>query len=578
MKLFIRDYLLSLKEDGELDQFIVRLLRELSIVSITTPQKGRQFGVDIAAIGPDFQKKKRPQTLFLFVVKQGNITRSNWDGKETDVRASLNEILDVYLPNHRPVAYKKLPVKIILVANGEIKQSVFPNWASYINQNSKRNLQYDFWGTDMLTELAEQTQFPESLFPENVFSLLRRTMTLLADEAYDYRHYYEMVEAILKTNSNPSLDEMVKKLRLLNSTYAMIVQLAIQEGNTKPAVVIGERMVLKVWEWITTTEKESQKEVVGAVIEILEQKVMIDRVYFDKVADSFTVENGLFFSGFMDENEYALTCFEQIGILATYGHEILWLANAFSGNANTFPRAVCHWNEAQVIAQALANLVQQNPGAWYPKLDEHCIEINMAMLLLLHTERNDEAKQWLNQLINYLYYVFRFSGFLPLFKTDYEQLANWKHAPGAKASVESSILITVLADWCVILKAHELYENLRGIVTENFPEVNLQIWFPDEETNAVICSQNALHTGSSKTSITLPENILEYEMEMAEERALFGVEREISFVKEGFHFIGMYAFRHFRTYVMPNYWRDWLNTSFCFNTQEKKEELPATQP
>ena len=401
MKLFIRDYLLSLKEDGELDQFIVMLLRELSIIPITTPQKGRQFGVDIAAIGPDFQKKKRPQTLFLFVVKQGNITRSNWDGKETDVRASLNEIIDVYLSSHRPVTYKKLPVKIILVTNGEIKQNAFPNWASYINQNSKRNLQYDFWGTDMLTDLAEQTQFPESLFPEQVFSLLRRTMALLADEVYDYRHYYEMIDSIIGSNSNPSTNEMIKKLRLLNSTYAMVVQLAIQEGNTKPAVVIGERLVLKVWKWITTTKTESQREVVGAVIEILEQKVMIDRVYFDKVADSFNVENGLFFSGFMDENEFALTCFEQIGIIASYGHEILWLANAFSGNQNNFQRAVYHWNEAQVIAQALANLVQQNSGSWYPKLDEHSIENNMGLLLLFHTERFEEAKQWLNQLINF---------------------------------------------------------------------------------------------------------------------------------------------------------------------------------
>lgn len=577
MKLFLRDYLLSLKEDGELDQFIVRLLRELNIVPLTTPQKGRQFGVDIAAVGPDFEKRNKPQTLFLFVVKQGNITRTNWDGKETDIRASLNEILDVYLPNHRPVAYKKLPVKIILATNGEIKQNAFPNWSSYTNQHTKQNLQYDFWGTDKLTGLAEQTQFPESLFPENVFSLLRRTMTLLVDEAYDYRHYYEMIEAILQSNATPTANEMVKKLRLLNSTYAMIVQLAIQEGNTKPAVVIGERLILKVWEWISARKSESQLEVVGAVIEILEQKITIDRHYFDKVADACAVENGLFFSGFLDENEYAFTCFEQIGLLSTFGHEILWIANAFSSNPDSFQRAVDHWHEAQVIAQTLANLIKQNPGALYPKLDEHCIEINMGMLLLLHTERIDEAKEWLNQLVNYLYYIFRFSGFLPLFRTDYEKLANWKHAPGAKASIDSSILITVLAEWSVILKESDIYENLRTIVLENFSEVNLQLWFPDEETNAVICNQNALHTGASRTDIKLKEKMLDFEMEMAEERALFGAEREISFVKEGFHFIGMYAFRHFRTYVMPNYWRDWLNTTFCFNVPDKNEDTGEAQ-
>ena len=153
MKLVLRDYLLSLKEDGELDAFIVRLIRELDLIPLTIPQRGRQYGVDISAVGPDFDKANHEQTLFLFVIKQGNITRANWDAVETGVRTTLNEILDVYLVNHVPIECKTYPVKIVLSTNGEIKSNVWTNWVNYTNQNSKSGISFEFWGTDKLADL-----------------------------------------------------------------------------------------------------------------------------------------------------------------------------------------------------------------------------------------------------------------------------------------------------------------------------------------------------------------------------------------------------------------------------------------
>jgi len=62
----------------------------------------------------------------------------------------------------------------------------------------------------------------------------------------------------------------------------------------------------------------------------------------------------------------------------------------------------------------------------------------------------------------------------------------------------------------------------------------------------------------------LPENHLEYIMEMVEERVLFTAESELSFVKYGFNSLGFLTFRHFRTYVFPNFWRSLLSSLFCF--------------
>ncbi len=120
------EYITLLKEDGELDALISDLLIGMKITPISLPEKGRQHGVDIAAVGIDQKDKKGKD--FLFVVKQGNLTRSNWDSKVNSVRPSLNEINDVYINSILEPKYTDLPIKIVVATNGEIGQNVQINW------------------------------------------------------------------------------------------------------------------------------------------------------------------------------------------------------------------------------------------------------------------------------------------------------------------------------------------------------------------------------------------------------------------------------------------------------------------
>lgn len=60
MRFILSEYITLLKEDGELDTLITDLLVGMKITPISIPQRGRQHGVDIAAVGidPDDGKKK----------------------------------------------------------------------------------------------------------------------------------------------------------------------------------------------------------------------------------------------------------------------------------------------------------------------------------------------------------------------------------------------------------------------------------------------------------------------------------------------------------------------------------------
>ncbi len=570
MKLVLSDYIASLKEDLELDTFTVNLLKELDIIPLTVPQRGRQHGVDIAAVGPDFDNPIQSETLFLIAVKRGDISRATWNTGVNAVRSTLDEIKDVYINACIPDKYKNFSKKIVLVSNGSINQNVNIDWVGYTRTNSTDRITYDFWGIDKLILLAEKSQFTESLFPKDVQSLLRKSLALLDLVEYDYRHFYALLNKLLVADDSLSKKSTIKKLRLINSCLSIVFYWAEGYNNVKPALVIGERVLLNTWNWLRKNSFSQDPDIIIEYLAILKTKSQIDFNLFLKVKDVYLIEDGLAFTGHMEHTEYCLLTYEQIGIISTIGLTKLWYAEiGMYQQDELFQNSLYQFQDAEVIADFLCHLINNNPSSLYPKFDEHSIDINLAMILLYETGRFETAAKWLGGLINYLSLNYSLYGFFPLWITDYKKLAELA-GTREQCPPESSILITVLAEWCLILRQYDMYYNLRYISNDLVKGVNLQLWKPDKETEETFYIKNTMHdSGESKVSIVLHKNVREYLMEMTEERSLWTDESEMSFFKQGVPFIGYLAFRHFRTYVFPIFWRQFLNSPFCFNRPEK---------
>ena len=121
MKLLIRDFVGSLKERNELDAILPDLLSEAGYTVFSRPGIGTtQFGVDIAAVGPDEDGERK---VFLLTVKPGDLTRQEWHATPQGMRASLSEIQDVYIPNRIPPRYRDLKVVICICVGGDIPVS-----------------------------------------------------------------------------------------------------------------------------------------------------------------------------------------------------------------------------------------------------------------------------------------------------------------------------------------------------------------------------------------------------------------------------------------------------------------------
>lgn len=549
MKLIIREYLSLLKESNELDALLSDLILTMDIEPLSKPQRGvRQYGVDLAGVGVD--PEDGIKKVFLFVVKQKDIDRSSWGSGPQAVRPSLDEIFDVYLQTMLDVSNNSLPKKIIVTTNGDLTQAVQMNWKFYTDEKTKLGeIEFDFWGGDKLSLLIEKYLFNEFLFPPFVQSYLRKTLAFIDMNDYDLSHYYQLIEEILFRKEAQQLKEKLKVLRLLHLSLNVIFQWSQNANNLKPAFLSAERVTLRVWEWLYVYSLFEDKKIVTEFSKIEATRYSINNTYFNKIQPYCYVRDGLTGYG-ADEIEYPLLTFEQIGILGTIGLNLIY-RSFLSPEEEHYTQL----QYAQITANALVNLIQNNRSSLYPLFDEHVTDIGLGFMLLYFMGKKDELHNWLFQLIDHIILNFKFNEKFPLFSDSYDELVDVQLG-NKGVEINSSTLLPVLLEWIVVLNDESSYIDARGAIKKLFPQLNLQIWYPDETTEPLMYHKNALfESGSMRYSIELPDSFTEFQRQIISETSIHGVSGNFSFLSKGYPIIGLVSSRHYRTPIFPVYWR-----------------------
>lgn len=557
MRLVIREYISFMKEDKELDALISELLKSIKIIPLVKPEKGRQYGVDLSAVGIDQDDEQKRRKIFLFVVKQGDLTRTTWNTGLNAVKPSIEEVCDTYIPTQIPERYSNLPIKVIVATNGDKKQTVNIDWVQYTKKRTlTENIEFDFWGIDKITQLVDEHMFSETLFSSKHSKLLRLTLAFLELNEYDLRHFYTLIDELLEEGTTKRSDK--RRLSQLNLCLNILWGWAKDMNNLKPALKASEYVLLKSWKWLEKKDFVNDKRIVASFTKIKDTYLEVGRDYFIKIQNHCHIKHGLFKSthNFID---YTLLVWEQIGMIATVGLlQVYETAIDYILNKEVTKYADARFGNACVVADSLYDMIDNNPPALNPCYDEHCIEINLALLLFYKTGRKEQAKMWIKKLIAMTGNAHIVSGNLPLFYTSESRLIE-AHFGTNKEDSNSSILLTVLSEWCVIFEIEEDYQVLKEILSRTFPDMDLQMWYPENETNDIMFSENALRdSGSTQSMIKLPDTIKEYKEVLLNEIELFGIEKEFPCYKYGLYFLPYLAARHFRTYLLPYSWRNLL--------------------
>ncbi|HXS38229.1 MAG TPA: hypothetical protein VN721_16115 [Flavipsychrobacter sp.] len=565
MKFVLNEYLSSLKEDGELDSFVKQLIQSMGYIPKSKIQRGRQYGVDISATGIDTDSKKK---LFLFVIKQGNFSRKNWDsGNINDIRPSITEILDVYLTTRVEKPYDKLPKKIIVCCNGEMETTVQENWAQFVNKHSNDTLEFDFWGVQHLVSYVNQHQIHEQAIAPELFLNFRRALSFIDLPDYDLTHFYKFINTLLPISERESLTQkqILKKMLLINLCMNIVHKWCEKSDNLKPSYIASERIILATFNWLIRNDFIKKRGIFVQFYSMLQSWQSQNIEYFKKVAKYLTLPESLGIEvGNFDE--YCLITFEQIGILSMIGIFELWecTIQLMQKHDNALIQAKNAFDSASFISEILVTIIENNPSSLSPIYDEHCIEINMGLVLLYETGFFGPAIKWIKEIINRIILNAKINKFFPLFVSDPTKLGKEKiEVP------KSSQLISFLAEWALILKQSESYNILREFIEKELPNLDLQLWFPDKDVEKYLYSEDASQkAGSTMVNASLSKNLLLINMHIAEERVLINEEKDFSYNQFGLQFIPFLSSRHFRTYPFPNSWRDYLRTDFCFNKSE----------
>jgi len=557
MKLVLKEFLSQMKESGELDRLLPDLLSRMKIIPISRAQVGvRQNGVDVAAVGKDGCGTK---TLFLFVLKVGDLGRRDWDGGVNGVRATLNQVLDSYLQSSVRSEHKHLPVKIVVCSTGDLKQDVLQDFNGFVERNRNDRISIVFWSGDDLASHVDAHLLDEYAIDVEERRDLRRAIALIGSNDYDLRHVHKILKNLLLTDHESETcatgvqrKKFVRQLRTVALVLEIVFRWANEEGNLLNALRVGERCCLWAWESIRVRGLFTYRPVVRAYADIYGIHERICRAYFEKLQRRFLVRDGVS----IHASESALVTdkvFEQIGILAEIG--IIQLQHVTQGSGDVA------LENARVVATTLAELIRNNPSSGSPRYDGNAIEVSMALFLLYAVGLHDAAKDWLGELARRLDYTFKKSRWFPISTDSFDDLVAMDAGDLTDEEVRAlrqlSTLVPTLMYWAVAFQHDRLYSQLQSVQSTTFEGVCLQLWYPDELTESVIYGGPAqFESGVTEAPMVFPreiEELIARETKKLQKGAIQTLDA-LSAMQQGMPALVLMACRHFRTPFPPQLW------------------------
>jgi hypothetical protein len=556
MRLILTEYINSLKEDGELDKLIQDILRAYQIEIFSRPEKGRQYGVDIYAVGKDFEDGNKKK-VFLITVKQGDLDRQNWNVHQNSVQQSVDEIRTVFVRSNLAPQHKKLPIKIVVAFNGMIKQSVQQNWRGYTESNP--GFEYALWEIDFLVNNFQNKLLNEHGFSNEIRSLIRKTIIHLENPSYDLIDYTKLLEIIFtQFKEAKSKKAKLKLLKELHLIVAIIIKYCGEANNLKHAVKCSEKYILILWRELSSfdTDKDYIHAIIAGYHIILE--TYLD--YYKKLGFIGHIKDG-FSRSANDSLSYSYTLYEQIGILSMCGlsilqmHEIIYKIETIQDLAAELKRYVSE------IADTIISTFNNNSIIYSPRADAQHIEICLAFVFLYKLDRKNDIKTLLRLYNQQIGEGKIFLNIFPEFSNHSRIIAELDVDIDKRMSHEyqASNLFTVLVEWTAILGDKSLYNMYKLLKDELLSEMDLLLWFPESNTEDLLYTGYATNeSGYALSNIKLPDNFDEFVETIANEFSNNCKERDFGFMKQGIWTIGLIASRHYRTYIFPYYWRQFL--------------------
>lgn len=554
MKLLIRDYLASLRERDELDAVLPDLLSELGFNVYSRPQRGTsQLGVDIAAVGKDDDGEKK---LFLFSVKQGDLTRQDWDGNPQALRSSLDEIIDAYIPHRVPSRYKDLKIVICLAFGGDVNEQVREKLTGFIDRNTSAKVTFDEWNGDKIAGMILNGILREEILPKPLRSSFQKAVAMVDEPDVSYEHFSRLAESLRKAGI-ASGKARVRSARQLNICLWILFVWARSAGNIESPYRASELALLMAWELLRPTLGSNRRELKAlslVVRQMIELHLTISMEFIDHrvlpYADKF---HGISMAtGSRSSLDVNLALFEVLARISLAGLWLYWIGER---GGETHVEQI-RQRVAQ-LAQTGLTIIRNNPILFLPITDGQGTSIALFLQLWLVSGIDAVGvTSWLQEMAKRLEFTILTRGRYTTSLSDYRDLAEHPRDRSDdyfKEATAGSTVVPLIAVWLHALGATQDVEALSRLAQNELEHCTLQLWLPDATSEEKFYIGDRSH-GRALCGLPLSKGGGKLLATIAEACSMNADLKDLSPVKAGFWPVIMVACHHYKLPIPPGFW------------------------
>jgi len=486
MKLVFREYLASLRERNELDVVLPDLLSELGFNVISRPSTGpRQYGVDVVAVSPLVDGE---QKLYLFSIKQGDLTRAEWHAIPQGVRASIEEIIDGYIPKRISAQYESFKIVICLCFGGSVKEAVRDNLTGLTSRLTDDRIAFEEWNGDYMAGLLADGLLQHQHVSKTLQSQFQKSIAMLDEPDISVKYFTELIDGLVKADNSQALQRLAT-LRQMYICLSVLFVWARTQENLEAPYRASELVILRAWELVKGDIESASlgRKRIGLTFgELLDLHTKIWAALMEDKILPLTAKRDALASS-VDSHTAAdinLKLFEILGRIAVRGLWMLWPHLEGSGlrvlEASEVP------DDASKLASHTAELIKNNRALLSPIADEQVVEITCALMFLsMMREWRSYARDYCNELLTYYHFNFTRHHQYPTIHSSYQNLIRHPQSRTEEYRIQhtkGSALIPIMLIWATLDGETEFSERFSQFVGNEMKYCTQQLWMPGPDT------------------------------------------------------------------------------------------------
>jgi len=558
--LLVKDYLETLREDGELDRIFPTLLSLMGFRIISPPNtsKGQsQYGKDVVALHTDSNGIKKRYYFELKGYADKDIT-DNVLNKPDGVIESLRAALYTKFPDTGIEGFDNAPIQYVLVHNGIMRANAMPTFEGFkAKEFPEGNLER--WDIEQLTELFSQYLFSEYLLtePESVH-LLKKTIVLLDVPEYDLQDFKNLVDKVLDTDVKSNKRALAKKFATLNLLCGILYHYAAIGGNVTPAKNGINFLILHTWSWILRHHLEERKPILNQFRKLLARHYSVLAEFFEKTIPAARLENGLASEtgGIAETVLYPLRAQEWLSEYVYFN-----MLKQYHPLFNGVPLHEKATQSQGLQKDELFDIIAQNDGCTRPLIDRHSLPILLTTLFVMRSQ--DITNEDFNRLHRYFVSVIENINLIRVNRQRFPELYDRVDALVEFAASNerpfdyddsASMLLMILLELLALVDSSTVYLQEKSFLQG---KIDLQTTHPNLSEHGNEFEQAYFHRQVhdlmySETSIELPDNLASLKERL---RANPGEEVNFRTDRAGFRFLKYLAAIYFKNDLFPRDWR-----------------------